>query len=760
MLRVNSRDVLVVPPFECAWLSLSDYGVEGQGCCLSFDCRGDNDVTIIFKAVAGAKRWQPLARPLGGGGAPSVEDNYTVILGSHRNSCLKFEKNGETAEQVQGVAGARVGAREFSPFWINCADGAITVGAGAPGEGVAHRWVDPAPGELARGVRHAGLSCWDRHVSYRNVRVLPPLDAAALAAAAAAAARRRLEAGAAASAGGEADAAGGGGGVAEESEVPSCFELASAVVVASLSPRYACAALQVAELLLPASQRVHEVVVEWVGRRFQECAERALGELSLLPAAALADILCQPLMSVREFLIFEVVAAWACYGQPPQSPAAAAAAAAAGAGAARAFGCGGGARQSGSGDSCSTGDGVGAGRAEADGALRGAGSSSGSDDGGGGGKGAAPSKAAARDSCANGGSAHAQACEPAPGGGAAGPSPPGGSAADGAYRPAAELAQVVPLIRFMLMSHGDLESVRAHPFVERNPLVAAEMRRQLDAAAAGAAAGAAGYVFDRRRLVRPAAAAGAAAAAPAVPEPVAAPAGGCGGARPPAAGPAQSPASAPAPAPAQPPPLFSPAPPPQQRFARRLAPSCRELMYVYDGDGNGAVAHIATDYGARGWVNPVLTRRVEVRASSPASRFTDPKAIVGGTFPRTSFACPRMEGGQPCTWWLVDLGPPHRLLCNYYTMRHDGSSDFPRHWVLQASNDLQHWVDLRRHISDASIRLPGQYASWPVSGPASQLPFRAFRLLLTGPTLSATTPWNFCLSFVELYGYFYRDSGE
>lgn len=29
--------------------------------------------------------------------------------------------------------------------------------------------------------------------------------------------------------------------------------------------------------------------------------------------------------------------------------------------------------------------------------------------------------------------------------------------------------------------------------------------------------------------------------------------------------------------------------------------------------------------------------------------------------------------------------PPGRLLCNYYTMRHDGSNDFPRHWVLQVS---------------------------------------------------------------------------
>jgi hypothetical protein len=31
----------------------------------------------------------------------------------------------------------------------------------------------------------------------------------------------------------------------------------------------------------------------------------------------------------------------------------------------------------------------------------------------------------------------------------------------------------------------------------------------------------------------------------------------------------------------------------------------------------------------------------------------------------------------------VDLGDCHRLLCNYYTLRQDGSSDFPRHWVLQ-----------------------------------------------------------------------------
>ncbi len=79
--------------------------------------------------------------------------------------------------------------------------------------------------------------------------------------------------------------------------------------------------------------------------------------------------------------------------------------------------------------------------------------------------------------------------------------------------------------------------------------------------------------------------------------------------------------------------------------------------------------------------------------------------------------------------------------------------------LLQGSNDLKSWVDLRRHINDASIRLPGQYGSWPVVGPAASLPCRAFRVLLSGPTLSATDPWNFCLSSMELYGYFYRDEG-
>lgn len=122
-------------------------------------------------------------------------------------------------------------------------------------------------------------------------------------------------------------------------------------------------------------------------------------------------------------------------------------------------------------------------------------------------------------------------------------------------------------------------------------------------------------------------------------------------------------------------------------YRRRLTPSCRELMYVCDGDRNGVIHYIATgeapglklqqmlqlvllfgtadarvvvviemevpatcsarwmthsgrptltcccvgavwlctEYGSKPWVNPVLSKALEIKASSPASRYTDPK---------------------------------------------------------------------------------------------------------------------------------------
>lgn len=135
MLRVNNG-VLVVPPFECAWLTGNEYTLRSGAGCLSFEAKGDTDVTIIFKSVPGAKRLQPLQRAQNpnGGRALSVEQNYTVIFGSHRNSCLKFEKNGATQCMVTEGPYARV-SKDFVAYWVDYNRGVLTVGVGEPGKG-------------------------------------------------------------------------------------------------------------------------------------------------------------------------------------------------------------------------------------------------------------------------------------------------------------------------------------------------------------------------------------------------------------------------------------------------------------------------------------------------------------------------------------------------------------------------------------------------------------------------------------------------
>lgn len=66
------------------------------------------------------------------------------------------------------------------------------------------------------------------------------------------------------------------------------------------------------------------------------------------------------------------------------------------------------------------------------------------------------------------------------------------------------------------------------------------------------------------------------------------------------------------------------------RYQRRKLPACRELMYVCDGDRNGVIHYLGTALGTQEWVNPVLAKRVEVRASSPASRWVAWREGCGG----------------------------------------------------------------------------------------------------------------------------------
>ncbi|GFP78976.1 BTB/POZ domain-containing protein at2g30600 [Phtheirospermum japonicum] len=164
---------------------------------------------------------------------------------------------------------------------------------------------------------------------------------------------------------------------------------------------------------------------------------------------------------------------------------------------------------------------------------------------------------------------------------------------------------------------------------------------------------------------------------------------------------------------------------------RHRKSSFKELQYICDGDSNGVLYFAGTSYGQHQWVNPVLSKKVIITASSPLSRFTDPKVLVSRSYQGTSFAGPRLEDGRKTAWWMVDIGHGH-----------------------QGSMDGNNWTNLRVHENDETMIKPGQFASWPIVGPNALLPFRFFRVVLTALTSDSTNPWNLCICFFELYGYF------
>lgn len=160
----SSNWLVVVPPFECQWLVEEElkFRDPGRG-CIAFEAYADNDITLVFKEQAGSKHYHYRR---------DNTPNYTIVLGSHRNRRLKIEADGVSVVDVVGLG--LLSAVGFESYWISLYDGLITIGKGAdPGHNVMFRWQDSQP---KFKVQYVGLSSWDKHVGYRNIRVLaaPP----------------------------------------------------------------------------------------------------------------------------------------------------------------------------------------------------------------------------------------------------------------------------------------------------------------------------------------------------------------------------------------------------------------------------------------------------------------------------------------------------------------------------------------------------------------------------------------------------------
>ena len=165
-------EVLVVPPFECAWLSGEGSEPSGDGGSVSFEAKGPSDVTVMLKPHGARTRRLDHWSGRLDGAAASDEHTYLVIIGSHRNSCLCIERDGVVAHLVKGEWLPKDAADTFTKYRVSwTADGRISVVVGGSNPHRVHHWRDPEPFHDAK-IECVGLSTWDGFTQYRNIRLL------------------------------------------------------------------------------------------------------------------------------------------------------------------------------------------------------------------------------------------------------------------------------------------------------------------------------------------------------------------------------------------------------------------------------------------------------------------------------------------------------------------------------------------------------------------------------------------------------------
>jgi hypothetical protein len=250
------------------------------------------------------------------GRASPVEQNYTVILGSHRNSCLKFEKDGELCCMVANAPGARLSSNTFRKYWLNYDNGSISIGMGEPGENLVYCWTDPDPIE---SIRFAGLSAWDKHVGYRYLRMHPVLhpppsspppkqerasqqawppgepDRSQLTAAGPASAAQQQQA-------------------QQASAVPSLLHCCQAALGSSLATGTVCDVLQVADCLDPVVDGLRSQAIEFVAQHFAAVVAADPSSFCDLSTTCLVQVLCNESLDCPEKAVFDAVMKWAGYG--------------------------------------------------------------------------------------------------------------------------------------------------------------------------------------------------------------------------------------------------------------------------------------------------------------------------------------------------------------------------------------------------------------------------------------------------------------
>jgi len=168
----------------------------------------------------------------------------------------------------------------------------------------------------------------------------------------------------------------------------------------------------------------------------------------------------------------------------------------------------------------------------------------------------------------------------------------------------------------------------------------------------------------------------------------------------------------------------------------------RGIEFEYSSKRNEGILHwLGTYHGTRSWENPCDLGLVEIHGSSldkgESKLLLDPNPFELWT------------EDIPASWFYIDLGQ-YSVLPYAYSLRHGGNyiADSLRNWDFQGSEDGQHWIVLKRHRNDESLKGKYDQKCWKLE--KSNVPFSKFRILQTGR--NSSNRHFLVISGFELYG--------
>eukprot|EP00004_Rigifila_ramosa_P007219 TRINITY_DN1815_c1_g1_i3.p1 TRINITY_DN1815_c1_g1~~TRINITY_DN1815_c1_g1_i3.p1 ORF type:complete len:914 (-),score=135.87 TRINITY_DN1815_c1_g1_i3:315-3056(-) len=135
----------------------------GRG-SVAFQCRTANDITVGFHPVVASHLFSQEGRT-------DMAVDYEVVIGGWMNTKTAIRKNGilRTSSTKADTESAVIQSKtQFSKYWVNIADGLVTIGKGDLGEDPFLSWQDPEPANL---VRFVCVCSWNQVATYRNIRV-------------------------------------------------------------------------------------------------------------------------------------------------------------------------------------------------------------------------------------------------------------------------------------------------------------------------------------------------------------------------------------------------------------------------------------------------------------------------------------------------------------------------------------------------------------------------------------------------------------